>query len=159
MKEIYLVNNKGKVFVDNEDFEYLNTFRWILLKMKRSRVLYAQAYINKKMTSMHSLIMNTPKGYEVDHIDSNGLNNQKRNLRLCNHIQNNTNVSKHNGKYSSKYKGVSWNPVSNTWRARITVNKKLISIGSFMTEKEAAIAYNKASIQYHKEYANINYIE
>src|SRR3989304_2105986 len=87
MKEIQL--SQGKVaLVDDEDFEMLNRYKWSA--MRGANTYYAYTHIileSGKRTSiaMHRVIMQTPVGYETDHRDRNGLNNQRFNLRICTH--------------------------------------------------------------------------
>jgi len=110
MKEIQLSKigkYKGmyKVLVDDEDFEYLNQFNWHVGKVRGNN--YAKRTIHSnpiKSVKMHRAIMNAPINMQVDHIDHNGLNNQKSNLRLCVNKENACN-RKSIGK--SKYLGVS----------------------------------------------------
>ena len=104
---------------------------------------------------MHRLLINTPNGMEIDHIDNNGLNNQKSNLRIVTHHQNIMNKSKRkNG--SSIFRGVGWCKAANKWQARISLNKKEHYIGIFKNEKDAAKAYNERAIELFGEYANLN---
>lgn len=107
---------------------------------------------------MHQLILFSPKPLEIDHVDGNGLNNQRMNLRICTHLQNTMNRKKSKGK-SSVFKGVVWNKEKNNWRARIRVNKKLIHLGYFFIEAEAAKIYNIAAVKYFKEFARLNKVE
>lgn len=92
MKEIKLTQGKV-VLVDDEDYEYLNQFKWYALK--NHRTYYAQRVIQnnyiKRTLKMHRVIMDTPCGLEVDHIDGDGLNNQKCNLRNCTFAENRKN--------------------------------------------------------------------
>ena len=89
---------------------------------------------------MHSVIMNAPKGIQVDHIDGNGLNNQKSNLRL---VTNRQNCMNRHQITTSKYPGVTWNKRSRKWVAQAQIDGKHIHIGTFSTEKEAYEAYCK----------------
>lgn len=159
MKEIKLT--KGYVTqVDDEDFEHLNQWKWFVQIDKNT--CYARLSINKnkKWTHhmMHRMIMNAPKHLQVDHIDKNGLNNQRSNLRLCTASQNGSNRISLG---RSKYLGVNFycdKKGKEYIRAAIKSNGKQIYIGTFKTEEDAAMAYNKAALKYHGEFANLNII-
>lgn len=172
MKEIKLT--QGLItLVDDEDYEYLNQWKWIAVKLGYTYYAARNHFISKKRTtlSMHRVIMNTPKGIEVDHIDHNGLNNQKSNLRNCSHKQNIWNRSSRKNT-KSKYLGVTLQSTKHKYiikegiekitiskpkyTAHISANGKTIYLGSFNKEKDAAIAYNKAAINLYGSYANIN---
>ena len=92
----------------------------------------------------------------VDHIDNNRKNNTIKNLRVATAMQNNRNQRKRQGKTSSKYKGVQWDKKANKWKAVIMVNYKLIYLGVFTEEKEAACAYNKAAQKHYDSFALLN---
>ena len=148
VKEIYLANNKGVALVDDEDYKILNQYKWSL-----NVYGYAQTNItnvDKRISkSMHRLIMNEPKGFEIDHIDQNSLNNQKNNLRIVTHSQNQMNSPKWNS-CSSKFKGVSWHKGNNKWISNIGFNNKQIFLGYFKSEIDAAKAYNEKLKNYLK---------
>jgi hypothetical protein len=159
MKEIKLTQNKV-VLVDDEDYEYLNQWKWYADTNKKTNYASRKIVLDGIKTSirMHTVIMKTPIGLTVDHINHNGLDNRKENLRVCTQEQNSKNRLKVNGK--SKYLGVSpSNRISKPWRAFGKISKKSISIGYFKTQEEAAIAYNNFAKQNYKEYANLNKIE
>lgn len=161
MKEIQLSQhgkNKGKyaAIIDNEDFERVNQFKWWVSKERNNTYAGMTVRINNKRSTikMHQFIMN---GKNIDHADQNGLNNQKLNLRFCTKSQNGMN-RKSIKNATSIYKGVSWSKVAKAWTVQITHNKTSLHVGYFKIEKEAAIAYDKAAIKYHKEFAYLNNI-
>lgn len=139
--------------VDDEDFEWLNQWKWYAYKGIND-VFYVARSIGRKQIKMHRLILGLTIFEERgDHIDHNGLNNQRINLRKCTHQENCKNRKSAKGS-SSKYLGVRLK--INRWNARITVLKKQKHLGYFKTEIDAAKAYNEAAIKYHGEFANLN---
>lgn len=158
LREIKLT--KGCVaLVDDEDYEYLNQWKWHTQLNSRTDAVYASRDIRingvSKKVLMHRQIMGvSDPEILIDHIDHNGLNNTKANLRPCTKRQNQKNMSSHKGS-SSKFVGVSWRPNRNKFRARIFDGKE-ISLGHFDSEIEAAKAYNEAALRIHGEFANLN---
>jgi hypothetical protein len=154
MKTINLT--QGKVaLVDDEDYEYLNQWTWCAQKDRNT--YYAKRGVNKgnnktERINMHRLIMNTPHDMFVDHIDHDGLNNQKYNMRNCTWAQNTRNKT---ASGSSKYLGVCI--INGLFHAQICVNRKCIRLGDFIFEEDAARAYDEAANQYFGEFANLNF--
>lgn len=148
-KQIPLANGRYFATVDDEDYEYLSQFSWTFRKGKKG-IIYAYRRSHNKYIHMHRVILHAPDGVLVDHIDINGLNNTRKNLRLATDLQNSGNqrMKKCN---SSGYKGVS--KKGNRWNARIQNHH----IGYFLTEVEAAIAYDNAAIELFGEYAYLNF--
>lgn len=163
MKEIQLT--QGYVaLVDDEDYERVNCIKWTLRSTGRNNIkkyaitsIYIKA-INKTIyLRLHRFILNiNPLDLEVDHIDGDGLNNHKSNLRLCTRQQNCQNV---NNKKSRDYKGVSTTRNPNLFRAYIKKDKRFYSLGYYSSRKEAAIAYNNKALELFGEYANLNIIK
>jgi hypothetical protein len=156
MKEIKLT--QGRVaLVDDEDYDFLNQWKWRIYYDKHKYYYAKRTEIRNGRCitiRMHRLIMKTPPGMETDHIDHDGLNNQRYNLRNVTHAQNQMNRNaKANG--LSKYLGVCL--MRNKYRARIRVNNRTIHLGCFEKEDEAAIRYDRAAILYHGEFANLNF--
>lgn len=113
-------------------------------------------HINGRKVQMHRLILNAPENMEVDHINGNRLDNRRENLRLCNSSQNKCNRGPRKDNKSG-YKGVSWHEQRQKWTVRIkTPYGKYLSLGLYNDKKEAAMAYNKASVEHHGEFAFIN---
>lgn len=156
MKEIQLT--QGKVaLVDDEDFEYLNQWKWHL---SSQRYAATNMKINGKFKGvyLHRFIMKASKNTQVDHIDNDKLNNLKSNLRLCNHAENMINRPAHNNS-KSKFKGVVLKKNCKKYIARIGVNKQQLYLGLFTDPIDAARAYNNAAQKYHGEFANLNKID
>ena len=158
MKMIKLTQGKTTV-VDDEDFVKFGHLKW---HYSHGRAMRRDGYKKKINYWLHREIMGNPEGLVVDHINGNPLDNRKSNLRICTQSQNARNVSKTIRKTSSIYKGVYYAERNkNKWQAYIGGQNKTkrINLGSFKTEKEAALAYNKAALEIYGEFANINIIK
>lgn len=94
----------------------------------------------------------------ADHIDGNGLNNQRSNLRPSDRFQNAHNRGKH-APTSSSYKGVSWHGQTGKWRARIMDHNRPVSLGLHPDEAVAALAYDIAAKERFGEFARLNFLE
>jgi hypothetical protein len=149
-KEIYLT--KGMVtLVDDEDYIILSKFNWQALK--HGGIWYAVR--SRCRIYMHREIMKTPSNMVTDHINHDGLDNRRCNLRICTQTQNQYNREKHL-RNTSGYKGVTWDKSNHKWRAQIRHDGVYLSIGYFRSVTEAALAYNNAAIKYHGEFAKLN---
>ena len=151
MKRIKLTQGKYAM-VDDSDYNYLMQWKWY------ASGHHGKFYARRGTHSirMHRVILPPGKGFEIDHIDRNGLNNQRNNLRLCTRAQNQANVglSKNN---KSGFKGVYWLKASNKWAAEIKVNRKNILIGQYFCIVKAAKAYDAAAEEYFGEFAYTNF--
>jgi len=154
MKKIKLTK-KQFALVDDEDFDFLNQIKWQTHKIGNTFYAYHGKRIGSKIFNyaMHRIIINPPNDLQIDHIDHNGLNNQKYNLRICNSAQNQMNKIS-----NKKYKGVYvfYRGIKKYIKSNIKINNKLKHLGYFNTEKEAAEAYNIAAKELFGEFANIN---
>jgi len=146
--------------VDEADYEAVAAYRWRALIRPTSRTVYAQRVTSsdgKKSTLLlHRFLVKAPKGLEVDHIDGNGLNNTRANLRVGTHAENMRNRRRRCDN-SSGYIGVHWHKRDRKWVARITLHGKLKSLGYFDTPEDAARARDAAAIELHGEYARLNF--
>ena len=152
-KEIRLTQNKFAL-VDDDDFERINIKKYHAVKL--GRCFYAYKWSRGKNISMHRDILQALPGEMVDHINGNGLDNRKENLRMCNKAQNriNSGLQKNN---TSGYKGVYLQCTSKKYIAHITVNKKCVHLGIFEDPIEAALSYDEAARKYHGIFARTNF--
>lgn len=96
----------------------------------------------------------------IDHINSNGLDNRRSNLRVCSQAQNLQNRPAQVGRKHGRYKGTGFRPgLKKPWSAKLNTKGKNMHLGYFATEIEAAKAYNKAALEHFKDYAYLNIIE
>ena len=158
MKEIPLT--KGKVaLVDDEDYEWLKQSKWYA-QSSRSNFYACRKSKNQLSTQtkerMHRLIMSAPDNMEVDHINRNSLDNQRKNLRICTRSQNAMNTPK-SIINTSGYKGVIWFSRDNKWRAEIRVFGKNKHLGLYENIIDAAHAYDEAAKKYRGEFAVLNF--
>ena len=156
MKKIPLTQGKFTL-VDDEDFERASNYKWF--RDRATYTSYATRNIgtrpNKSKQRMHRLIMQAKKGQQIDHINGNGLDNRRCNLRFCTNSQNQMNARPMGG--SSKYKGVSWNKKGNKWYSAIRFNYKQIHLGVFVSETLAAKAYDSKAKELFGEFAYLNF--
>jgi hypothetical protein len=148
--------------VDDEDYERLNKYKWFVAKIER------RFYAHRKRKStdvgcgrcnvkMHRQILEVPAGKFIDHINHNGLDNRRANLRIVTKEQNSWNQRKKLGNCSSQYKGVSRLKRNGRWLAKIIYKRKNICIGYFDDEVLAAKAYDAKARELFGEYAALNF--
>ncbi len=164
MKEILLTNGLVAL-VDDQDFESLNKYKWNHSPGFNGIIYATRKFVvdgKKKTLSMHRQILGIDGlGYSVvgDHIDHDGLNNQRANLRICTSSQNAANRRSYNKPKLSRFKGVSWHIHVKKWVSKITVNGKRTHLGSFAHEIDAAKAYDNAAIKFSGDFAYTNSYE
>ena len=156
MREITL--SQGMVaLVDDEDYETVNRWKWSAKKGRYT--YYAMCKKNGRSDGrtihLHRIILNATEMQEIDHVNGDGLDNRRCNLRFCTNSQNQANKRAQKN-CSSKYKGVSWKKSKKRWLARITVQGKTIYLGSYLSEKNAAFAYNMAAMEHYGDFARLN---
>lgn len=162
MKLITLSHGRFSL-VDDIDFDILSQWKWSARQNPPNRghdIWYAvrttgtpprvTIYMHRQIASL----MGIPASCDIDHKDRNGLNNQRYNLRPCSQFQNNGNRRKQAG-CSSRFKGVSWNPKRKKWEASIKSGKNIF-LGRFLSEIEAANAYDVAAKEHFGEFARLN---
>uniref|UniRef100_A0A6H1Z9I4 Putative homing endonuclease n=1 Tax=viral metagenome TaxID=1070528 RepID=A0A6H1Z9I4_9ZZZZ len=154
MKKIQL-NQEKFALVDDEDFEYLNRFKWRLHWQGyaiRTTLASETKRNERRDIRMHREIMNCPPGLEIDHIDHDKLNNMRSNMRICTHQQNMCNQKKF-----GEYKGVSWHKGNKMWQANITMNGKQKNLGYSHDPVILARKYDAAAKGYFGEFAALNF--
>lgn len=149
---------RGKfTLIDSEDFEFLNRWKWFAIQIGRKYYAVRSKREGKtnKRIYLHRQILKAQLKEVVDHIDGDGLNNKKVNLRVCSRAEN---VRNQSVRVTSKsgYKGVSWENGKQLWRADISVNGHSKFLGHYQTKEKAAKAYNEMALEYHGEFAKLN---
>jgi len=158
MKLIPLLSGKFAV-VDDEDFERLISYEW--REVKGSTKVYAGHTYHPTNGStvtvlMHRMILGLrDRGVNVDHINGNGLDNRKTNLRLASASQNlaNRGVNRNN---TSGFKGVSFIKGRRKYEAKITINRRTVNLGRFSDPSEAARSYDRAATKFFGKFAITN---
>lgn len=158
MKEIPLT--QGFVaLVDEEDYEAASRFRWCVHShdggvryYARRRVRVSEPYQSVQIT-LHMWLTGWPY---TDHINGNGLDNRRSNLRQVTHAQNCANQRRPRSN-TSGFKGVSWRKDIQRWAAYIRNNGEASHLGMFDSKEEAARAYDAAALTVWGEYAALNF--
>lgn len=161
MKTIPLTQGKVAI-VDDADYEDLARFKWYTYHDRSRRIFYGCRQVTigiKKQTreAMSRRIMGAGKGEYVDHINGNGLDNRRMNLRLCSNAENCRN--RHHNRNRTGYKGVSrvTGVRKKLWQAHIYLNGHGKYLGTFGSPEEAARAYDRAAQEHYQEYARPNF--
>ena len=147
--------NQGKyAIVDDIDYERVSALKWYVNQSGRDKTWYAITNTGRFRMHRFILCLTDPK-IEVDHIDGDGLNNTRNNLRIATRTQNLANQQKRENT-SSKFKGVSLDRRRNKWQSNIRMNGKRKWLGQFNNELDAAKCYNVAAIEFFGDFAKLN---
>jgi hypothetical protein len=161
MKTIPLTQGQFAV-VDDADYEALSQHKWCAEKKGRTYYAVRGRKRNERQSGrgnikMHMVIAGTPPGHDTDHVDGNGLNNQRRNLRVVSHAHNLHNTTRKQHGCTSRFRGISWSARERRWRAAVQVDGRRIELGYFKCEFEAAAAYDAAGIANFGEHFTPNF--
>lgn len=149
-----------RTVVDPSTYEWAGQFKWYALK--DCRTFYAARKIitpaGRGVSLLHREILKATDGQLVDHIDNDGLNNVKSNLRLCSDGQNARNARLRTDN-ATGFKGVSFSARLNKFQAEISFNGRKLYLGVFLSAVEAAHARDAAALKFHGEFAWLNFPE
>lgn len=143
------------VHVDDEDFDMVSARAWHARPAtNRPHVCYVQGHVNRRTVYLHRFIMSPPPGLWVDHINGDGLDNRRANLRICTPGENSVNRANRN---ATGYRGVY--AVNGRWVARVNLHGRTHRTRTFATPTEAAQAYDELAQRVHGEFARLNFPE
>jgi hypothetical protein len=149
---IHLPNGQLSL-ISSSDWDNVSKYRWHnsdgYVKTNRSAP-------QRGLLQLHRLIMDPPAGMDVDHINGNGLDNRRCNLRIATRSQNRMNERIRPAKATSRFKGVSWNTKSRCWVVNLKLNGEQKHLGSFPCEIAAANAYDDEAIRLFGDFAATN---
>lgn len=141
--------NGYKFYISECDYEEVSKYKWFAKKHHSTFYLH-----NTKSDEMlHRFIMKTPKGMVTDHIDRNGLNNTRENLRICTVSENAVNTDRKR-KHKNNYKGVAFDKGFG-WRVYFSWHGERYDFRYFFTEEDACIFYNRKVKEIQGEFANL----
>jgi len=153
---------QGQVaIVDADDYARLSKNKWYA-GGRRYAYYAVRDYVCKRTKErvtvhMHRVILPVSAGLVVEHINGNGIDNRKANLRPATPAQNSRNRRRLAKNKTSRYRGVCRSKGRRLWLAVIIYNGRQIRHGSFADERDAAFAYDAAAKKYHKEFAVLNF--
>lgn len=158
MKEIPLTQGKVSI-VDDGDFEKVSRYKWCYMEQGDCHYAYRKMAIMHKQRItllLHRFILDNPNGI-IDHVDGNGLNNTRCNLRLCTQSQNRAN-SRMWKRNKIGYKGVYLDMRDNKYESKIGFCGKRLYIGRYDTAIDAARAYDVKAVELFGEFAKTNFL-
>lgn len=144
--------------VDDDVFEWASKLKWYANRPPRGSSIYAVTQLKKngrwRKSFLHKMITGTDGKTPVDHINRDGLDNQRINFRFATVSQNMAN--RRGWGKSSRFKGVRFHKRDKRWESRIQVNGKPMYIGRFDDEVQAALAYNSEATKHFGQFAVLN---
>lgn len=161
-KELQL-SDGNIALVDDADYALVSRYRWHTTRThgrgRRIARLYARYHDNANhcFILLHRLVLNAPPGVMVDHINGDGLDCRRSNLRFCTRSQNGQNSRGRRVSSASGFKGVSWHKQVKRWRAEIQAEGHCKHLGCFDEPKDAARAYDRAALKYFGDFARLNF--
>lgn len=140
--------------IDAADRALIEARPWRVHEIARGQYVRRYAASGSRTIYMHRLILDAPAGLQVDHINHDGLDNRRANLRLASPSQNGANMRPKGG--VSRFRGVYWNRRRSLWGAQIKVDRVNRNLGGFPSEEDAARAYDEAALAAWGQFATLN---
>ncbi len=133
--------------VDDEDYDELSQYSWSVSSLTWCcpYVRYARRYVGRKLIPMHRHIIGALPGQEVDHINRDGLDNRRHNLRIATRSQNGFNRGMQSNNTSGEI-GIVWHRRNNRWQAQAMIERKMHYLGQFVNKSDAIEARRKFNI-------------
>lgn len=140
MSVCILNSARAEILIDSKDYDRVSQFTWTV-RNERGRRYVVRTTRENRTIRLHRFINETPDGLDTDHINGNGLDNRRSNLRAATRSQNNANQRARSG--TSPLKGVyrHYNSGVKQWRAAIRIDGRRKYLGLFRTPEEAHTAY------------------
>lgn len=143
-----------KFIVDEEDADFVRSKKWRAAPSKNC--VYVQCNVKQpdgtvRSLFLHRMIIGAPKGRVVDHINGDGLDNRKENLRICTQSQNLRNKRNHRLE-QGHLKGCTWRKDAYLWEAQIWIDGRKVNLGYYRSQEEAHAAYVKAAAKNFGEF-------
>ena len=151
----YIQLKHGTAIIDEQDFDRINQYKWRSVILGKSKTPYAVSSHFGRTVYMHRLVMNAHKETVIDHIDGNGLNNSRDNLRFVTYSQNNMNQPIRCDN-TSGHKGINWCKDREKYQVYINIDRKRKSLGRYKTLEEAIYVRDQAAKVHYGEYAREN---
>lgn len=152
-REIVLADGRVAV-VDAADYELVSRWKWYY-HGKGYAIAHSSGRANWRMVFMHRLLLLPEPDQHIDHVNGNGLDNRRANLRLCTRAQNNANARSRG--QTSRYKGVCWDQQRSSWSSKTCTNGRTVNLGRFLDEIDAARAYDAAAASIFGPFARLNF--
>jgi len=144
-------------YIDTTDYDTVKGYRWHVFESKRKRTFYAATSVsNHKNLFMHNLLLPPDRGRTPDHINGQGFDNRRQNLRLATSQQQMMNQGLMTNNRSG-FKGVSLQAATGKYTAHIRIKGKSTYLGSFTRAEDAAVAYDQRARGLYGEFAALNF--
>lgn len=144
-----------EAIVDDQDYEWASFESWHANFPRKGSKPYAR---NGGGVYLHTKILGVPVRTQVDHRNGDTLDCRRKNLRRATPAQNKQGFRKKREGLTSSFRGVRWNHRRQKWSAQIGVEYLSIHLGTFLSEQDAAHAYDKAARFHFKEFAHLNFL-